>query len=209
MSDAKWLVATFHLPICPSSRRLGLTLIELVLVIGIIALLIGIVWAVLSPIREKGRQAVCMSNLKQIHLALMMYRENWHGTHPAEGVLPHQLGLPVVPDYHLALLPYIKSKDVFVCPNDYEYHKTGILSYVWHFPPYPYEGNWVIETSFALFKQKVKHCGDRFVLLDCRWHGWNQGTDFYVITVRWNGQVKGHYVRIPIDIMDNPCWDPP
>jgi prepilin-type N-terminal cleavage/methylation domain len=53
--------------------RSGLTLMELVLVVGIIAILLSITWAGLSAFREKGRQAVCMSNLKQIGVALALY----------------------------------------------------------------------------------------------------------------------------------------
>jgi prepilin-type N-terminal cleavage/methylation domain-containing protein len=49
--------------------RLGLTLIELLLVIGIIAVLAGIIWCVFAPVRERARQAVCLGNLRQVWLA--------------------------------------------------------------------------------------------------------------------------------------------
>ncbi len=60
----------------PSSHFRGLTLVELVIVCGIIAMLAGILWVVMGPVREKARQTVCISNLTQIGHAFRMYREN-------------------------------------------------------------------------------------------------------------------------------------
>lgn len=49
------------------------TLVELLVVIGIIALLIAILLPSLSRAREAGRNAVCLSNLRQVHSALVLY----------------------------------------------------------------------------------------------------------------------------------------
>jgi len=54
--------------------RRGLTLVELLLVIGIIAVLAGIIWCAFAPVRERARIVYCVNNLKQLHLALEMYR---------------------------------------------------------------------------------------------------------------------------------------
>lgn len=62
--------------------KAGFTLIELLVVIAIISLLIGILLPALGKARNAGRQAISLSNIRQITTAAMVYREDYKGFLP-------------------------------------------------------------------------------------------------------------------------------
>jgi prepilin-type N-terminal cleavage/methylation domain-containing protein/prepilin-type processing-associated H-X9-DG protein len=117
------------------SKRRGFTLIELLVVIAIIAILAAILFPVFARAREAARKATCLSNLKQIALACLMYAQDydevlpscvtgmWATGHPVVPVSPQltwqDAGLGSKDYWQLADVtrPYIKSIDIFQCPT--------------------------------------------------------------------------------------------
>jgi prepilin-type N-terminal cleavage/methylation domain-containing protein/prepilin-type processing-associated H-X9-DG protein len=98
----------------PVSRR-AFTLIELLVVIAIIAVLAAILFPVFSQAREKARAATCASNLRQIGMAIAMYRDDTSayvpvgaGTVPWLGGKPGEAGI---------LDPYIRNEGIRQCPS--------------------------------------------------------------------------------------------
>jgi prepilin-type N-terminal cleavage/methylation domain-containing protein/prepilin-type processing-associated H-X9-DG protein len=104
--------------------RRGFTLIELLVVIAIIAILAAILFPVFAQAREKARQSSCLSNMKQIGIALMQYMQDYDELTPADTRLPVPASGPAVPPttqitWSIALTqPYLKNVGVLKCPSD-------------------------------------------------------------------------------------------
>src|SRR5436190_20521605 len=62
--------------------RAGFTLVELLVVVGIIAVLIAILLPVLGKARAAANRAVCLSNIKQLYNGILMYCNDNNGYFP-------------------------------------------------------------------------------------------------------------------------------
>src|SRR5688500_1349140 len=65
------------------SRKQGFTLVELLVVIGIIAVLVAMLMPALTKARRSAQQVACMSNMRQIGLAFLTFAANNKGHLPA------------------------------------------------------------------------------------------------------------------------------
>ncbi len=99
-------------------NRAGFTLIELLVVIAIIAILAAILFPVFAKARDKARQTACLSNLKQIGTAMMMYTQDWDEMYPVSKTYQGfgtDWALNVVNSLGSS---YTKNWDVFKCPSE-------------------------------------------------------------------------------------------
>ena len=88
-----------------TARKSGFTLIELLVVIAIIAILAAILFPVFAQARSKARQTTCVSNLKQVGLAIVMYTQDYDEMFPLGAYNPP--GQPIAMWYDL-VEPYVK-----------------------------------------------------------------------------------------------------
>ncbi len=94
-------------------KRSGFTLIELLVVIAIIAILAAILFPVFARARAKALQNTCLSNTKQIALAMLMYASD------NDQKLPQQIGgYGAHPGWYDPLKVYVKNEQIWVCPED-------------------------------------------------------------------------------------------
>jgi prepilin-type N-terminal cleavage/methylation domain-containing protein/prepilin-type processing-associated H-X9-DG protein len=89
----------------------GFTLIELLVVIAIIAILAAILFPVFAQARESARKATCLSNLKEIDLAVQMYVQDYDECMPSS----YTGGMIGEATYYCQ--PYMKSFGILFCPS--------------------------------------------------------------------------------------------
>ena len=114
----------------PAMRR-GFTLIELLVVIAIIAILAAILFPVFARAREKAKQTSCLSNLKQIGLAAMMYCQDYDDRSPrGSGYSTPDVIIANAGEWFITLEPYVKNSQIFSCPSQpyKDFYSAGLYS---------------------------------------------------------------------------------
>src|SRR5438094_4424272 len=96
-------------------RRLGFTLIGLLVVIAIIAILIGLLLPAVQKVREAAARSACQNNLKQLGLAIA----NYEGAYaklpsPGEGINPATLAKDYdTHSFFTYMLPYMEQQAAY------------------------------------------------------------------------------------------------
>jgi prepilin-type N-terminal cleavage/methylation domain-containing protein len=97
-------------------KREGFTLIELLVVIAIIAILAAILFPVFAQARERARQTACLSNARQLAMAVQTYLQDYGEAFPPST----NYDVPIeVPEriWTRLIQPYVKDVNIFTCPS--------------------------------------------------------------------------------------------
>lgn len=158
-------------------RRHGLTLVELLVVIALIAVLISLLFPVLGKARDQARTTQCASNMRQLYAAVMSYAADYDRTLPAAPFIEDATGsktasrcaftmvqLGVIDfDHNAPFWQYLgdrqKRQQIFTCPADAgerPYHQAADVDVVRNFS-YSFSGqvNW--DPSMQYYDQKHEH----------------------------------------------------
>ena len=172
----------------------GMTLIELLIVIAVIIVLAGLTYIAVMQARRRGHLAACISNLRQLTLAIHAYENDW-GMVPIEYY--HKTSEGEFGRVEQIIYPYVRDDAIFVCPAD------------------PYQGlsdirggrvtwkgkKWKMSYSYFTNELTVKmynvtHPFPDMVLFYCKWH------EIIDLIARYDGRIEiapsGRYRSIGI-----------
>jgi prepilin-type N-terminal cleavage/methylation domain-containing protein len=148
-----------------SEFRRAFTLVELLVVIAITALLAAILFPVLAQTRARAREATCRSQMRQIGMALQMYRDDFHEWPP------------LLSSLHAS---YVSDPRLFVCPTDPKaghHDGNGFLEgdlYLKSGVSYDYLPNWAEAVKLGWWEPRPNYGDGRWGPLtpisECAWH---------------------------------------
>jgi prepilin-type N-terminal cleavage/methylation domain-containing protein/prepilin-type processing-associated H-X9-DG protein len=204
----------------------GFTLIELLTVVGIIALLAGLLVPAILLGREKSRTARCLSNHRQMAIAWTVYAGDhddrlvpnpdstleegqgygWVVGHLRMG--PLAAGTEVMGDPRVSLLaPYIKNVKVYKCPGD-ESEFVRSVAMNCRMNPTRYDGDpaWVggLGTNYVNFRRlsDIQRSSEMLVIMDERSDSINDS--YFAIDMSNTGTPSGQGTPRPYMIIDFP-----
>src|SRR5688572_12282450 len=119
MSRTRRTGETLTLTLSPRERELptkGFTLVELLVVIAIIGVLVALLLPAVQTARESARRMQCVTNLKQMALAVHNYAEV-HAVYPPGHIIPRNMsganGHQTIAPWQVTILPFIEQKGLW------------------------------------------------------------------------------------------------
>jgi len=154
-------------------RKSGFTLIELLVVIAIIAILAAILFPVFAQAREKARTASSSSNVKQLGLAVMMYKQDYDERYPFGGWREPSQGVNpsgnATDEWQNSVPKYIKNRGIFRCPSttDDDENPRNPQEWAWNRNPVNYlYNNQLGRNHFPLADAAVNEPAGLWLLVD-------------------------------------------
>ncbi len=151
-------------------RARAFTLVELLIVLAIVAIVLALLMPVYMLSRRGAQRAVCISNLRQIGLAVRMYRDDYQE----------------LPPYLSAVRSYLGDTRLFICPVDPLQGQHRVESTLGdnfrlegnHYLPsgvsYTYVPNWAIARMLGWWQPGPPYgegkWGELTPLSECHWH---------------------------------------
>jgi general secretion pathway protein G len=175
-----------------AGRRRAFTLVEILIVLGILSLLAAIIIPIIGSVRAAGRRSVCISNLQQLGHAIALYAQDydryprgldptdkytpeiWNGIPAAEGDV--LATTPLLPD---VIMTYVKPASLWQCPADTGFDVADITGYPLDARPSCYEKfgmSYLYRSELTLLDLSQEHLprpAETNVLADADglWHG--------------------------------------
>ncbi len=95
----------------PHSNHRGFTLVEMAVLVAVIGIIAAILLPVFASVRENGRRTACLSNERQVGMAMMLYVADNGETFPSGKISPCDCWVSQV-------RPYVRDDALFRCPSD-------------------------------------------------------------------------------------------
>ena len=152
--------------------RCGFTLVELLVSVGVIAVLVALLMPVLSRARDHAQRVACMSNMRTLTTAWLQYADSHRGR--LCSAVPRAIGYPGFHDWVAAgadeqslrdgvLWPFVNGTGVYRCPADQVNTSHTYLINSWlngEGPPAPGEA------APARSLSRVRNASETFVFLE-------------------------------------------